>query len=167
MDVIEAGPQSVEGRGIEPSRFQRHLVPEPCLVFRVQTAIADAVDAHIPREMSKVLMRGLDRRLKKLQGNLKDPPELREAAAEKKLWSPSRRSQMEKEKKPARERASIIIRVRSGALTVTEGAERLEVSPKTYYEWEDRALQAMALASEDGSIWRCGSSFRMAILRIS
>jgi transposase len=58
---------------------------------------------------------------------------------------------MEKEKKLARERASIILRVRSGALTATEGAERLGVSRKTYYEWEDRALQAMALALENHS----------------
>ena len=56
---------------------------------------------------------------------------------------------MEKEKKLARERASIILQVRSGALTATEGAERLGISRKTYYEWEDRALQAMALALEN------------------
>jgi hypothetical protein len=31
------------------------------------------------------MMRGLDRRLKKLQGNLKVAPELREVAAEKKV----------------------------------------------------------------------------------
>jgi transposase len=58
---------------------------------------------------------------------------------------------MEKEKKLARDRAAIILRVRSGALTATEGAERLGVSRKTYYEWEDRALQAMALALENHS----------------
>jgi transposase-like protein len=56
---------------------------------------------------------------------------------------------MEKEKKLARERAAIILQVRSGALTVTEGAGRLGVSRKTYYEWEDRALQAMAQALEN------------------
>jgi len=56
---------------------------------------------------------------------------------------------MEKERKLARERASIILQVRSGALSATEGAERLGVSRKTYYEWEDRALQAMALALEN------------------
>ncbi len=56
---------------------------------------------------------------------------------------------MEKEKKLARERASIILQVRSGSLTATEGAERLGVSRKTYYEWEDRALEAMALALEN------------------
>ena len=56
---------------------------------------------------------------------------------------------MKQEKKLARERASIILQVRSGALTATEGAERLGVSRKTYYEWEDRALEAMALALEN------------------
>lgn len=58
---------------------------------------------------------------------------------------------MEKEKKLARERAAIILQVRSGALTVTEGAERLGISRKTYYEWEDRALKAMAQALENHS----------------
>jgi transposase-like protein len=58
---------------------------------------------------------------------------------------------MEKEKKLARERAAIILQVRSGALTVTEGAERLGVSRKTYYEWEDRALKAMAEVLENHS----------------
>jgi transposase-like protein len=56
---------------------------------------------------------------------------------------------MGKEKKLARERASIILQVRSGAITVTEGAARLGISRKTYYEWEDRALQAMSLALEN------------------
>ena len=55
----------------------------------------------------------------------------------------------EKEKKLARERAAIILEVRSGALTAAEGAERLGISRKTYYEWEDRALKAMALALEN------------------
>jgi transposase len=56
---------------------------------------------------------------------------------------------MEQERKLARERASVILQVRSGALTATEGAERLGISRKTYYEWEDRALEAMALALEN------------------
>jgi transposase len=58
---------------------------------------------------------------------------------------------MEKEKKVARERAAVILEVRSGKLTATEGAQRLQVSRKTYYEWEDRALQAMAQALENHS----------------
>jgi len=56
---------------------------------------------------------------------------------------------MEKEKKLARQRAAIILQVRSGALTATEGAERLGISRKTYYEWEDRALEAMTEALEN------------------
>ena len=56
---------------------------------------------------------------------------------------------MEKEKRLARERASIILQVRSGALSATAGAARLGISRKTYYEWEDRALQALALALEN------------------
>jgi len=44
--------------------------------------------------------------------------------------------------------ASIILQVRSGTLNSTEGAQRLGVWHKTYYEWEDRALKAMALALE-------------------
>ena len=56
---------------------------------------------------------------------------------------------MEQEKKHARERVAIILQVRSGAITAREGAERLGISRKTYYEWEDRALQAMALALEN------------------
>jgi len=58
---------------------------------------------------------------------------------------------MEEEKKLARERAAVILEVRSGKLTATEGAERFGVSRKTYYEWEDRALKAMALALENHS----------------
>lgn len=55
----------------------------------------------------------------------------------------------EREKVLARERALVILRVRSGALTAREGAKRLGVSRKTYYEWEQRALGAMALALEN------------------
>jgi transcriptional regulator with XRE-family HTH domain len=56
---------------------------------------------------------------------------------------------MEQERKDARERASIILQVRSGTLTATEGAERLGISRKTYYEWERLVLQAMARALEN------------------
>ena len=58
---------------------------------------------------------------------------------------------MEREKKVAQKRAAVILEVRSGKLTATEGARRLQVSRKTYYEWEDRALQAMAQALENHS----------------
>lgn len=59
---------------------------------------------------------------------------------------------MESEKRQqalARERALVILQVRSAALTAKEGAKRLGVSRKTYYEWEHRALGAMALALEN------------------
>ena len=58
---------------------------------------------------------------------------------------------MAEEKKLARERAAVILEVRSGKLTATEGAQRLGISRKTYYEWEDRALKAMAMALENHS----------------
>jgi len=49
----------------------------------------------------------------------------------------------------ARQRASIVFKVRSGQITAEEGARLLGVSRKTYYEWEGRALQAMTAAMED------------------
>ncbi len=55
----------------------------------------------------------------------------------------------EKQRKLARERALVILQVRSGALTAKEGAKRLGVSRKTYYEWEEKSLKAMALALEN------------------
>jgi transposase len=60
-----------------------------------------------------------------------------------------RRHEREKEQKLARERALVILQVRSGALTAKEGAKLLGVSRKTYYEWEDKSLKAMALALEN------------------
>ena len=54
-----------------------------------------------------------------------------------------------KEKELARERALVILKVRSGALTVKEGAKLLRISRKTYYEWEEKSLKAMALALEN------------------
>jgi len=56
---------------------------------------------------------------------------------------------MEQNKKLARERALVILQVRSGVLTAKEGAKLLEVSRKTYYEWEEKSLRAMALALEN------------------
>jgi transposase len=49
----------------------------------------------------------------------------------------------------ARKRAAVIFAVRSGQITAEEGARRLEVSRKTYYEWERRALEAVTEALED------------------
>jgi transposase len=57
----------------------------------------------------------------------------------------------EKEQKLARERAMVILQVHGGALTAKEGAKLLGVSRKTYYEWEEKSLKAMALALENRS----------------
>ena len=59
------------------------------------------------------------------------------------------RHKKEKEQKLARERALVILQVRSGALTAKGGAKLLGVSRKTYYEWEEKSLKAMALALEN------------------
>ena len=60
-----------------------------------------------------------------------------------------RRRKRKKEQEIARQRALVILQVRSGALTAKEGAERLGVSRKAYYEWEEKSLRAMALALEN------------------
>lgn len=54
-----------------------------------------------------------------------------------------------KDKDRARQRAAVVFAVRSGQITAEEGARRLGVSRKTYYEWESRALQAMTKAMKD------------------
>ena len=54
-----------------------------------------------------------------------------------------------KDMEQARRRSAVVFAVRSGQITVQEGARRLGVSRKTYYEWESRALQAMTEAMED------------------
>ena len=46
----------------------------------------------------------------------------------------------------ARQRAQLIMQVRSGLLSVREAARQLNVSRKTYYKWERRALAAMVEA---------------------
>jgi transposase len=56
---------------------------------------------------------------------------------------------MEQNQELARERALVILQVRSGAITAKEGAKLLGVSRKTYYEWEEKSLKAMALALEN------------------
>ena len=57
----------------------------------------------------------------------------------------------------ARKRAEVIFAVRSGQITAEEGARRLGVSRKTYYEWENRALEAMTGALEDRASGRPGT----------
>lgn len=51
----------------------------------------------------------------------------------------------------ARRRAEIIMKVRSGFMTATAGAALLGVSRKTYYKWENRALQGMLSELEQKS----------------
>ena len=60
-----------------------------------------------------------------------------------------RRHKKKKEQKLARERALVILQVRSGILTAKEGSQLLGVSRKTYYEWEEKSLKAMTLALEN------------------
>ena len=60
-----------------------------------------------------------------------------------------RRGKRDKEQELARQRALVILQVRSGLLTAKEGAKLLGVSRKTYYEWEEKSLKAMALALEN------------------
>jgi transposase len=61
------------------------------------------------------------------------------------------RHKKEKGQELARKRAMVILQVHGGALTAKEGAKLLGVSRKTYYEWEEKSLKAMALALENGS----------------
>jgi transposase len=60
-----------------------------------------------------------------------------------------RRHTKEKEQELARERAMVILQVHGGAITATEGAKLLGVSRKTYYEWEEKSLKAMAQVLEN------------------
>jgi transposase len=46
----------------------------------------------------------------------------------------------------ARQRARLIMQVRSGLLSAQEAARQLGISRKTYYKWERRALAAMVEA---------------------
>ena len=52
-------------------------------------------------------------------------------------------------KQEARARAAVIMKVRSGQLTVKAAAELLGVSRKTYYEWEAKGLGGMLQQLED------------------
>jgi transposase-like protein len=49
----------------------------------------------------------------------------------------------------ARQRAQVILQVRSGQITAKEGARQLGISRKTYYQWEKRALQGMIEGLEE------------------
>ena len=52
----------------------------------------------------------------------------------------------------ARQRAEMILKVRSGQATATDVAKKMGISRKTYYKWEGRALKGMvdALAELEG-----------------
>ena len=49
----------------------------------------------------------------------------------------------------ARQRAEVIFKVRSGQLTATAAAQALGISRQQYYQWEQRALQALLTSLED------------------
>lgn len=48
-----------------------------------------------------------------------------------------------KKDEAARQRAEMILRVRSGEISPTEAACRLGISRKAYYQWEKRGLEGM------------------------
>jgi transposase len=50
---------------------------------------------------------------------------------------------MSRQHAQARRRAELILKVRAGQMTASEAAKRLGVSRKTYYKWEQRALEGM------------------------
>jgi transposase len=60
-------------------------------------------------------------------------------------------------KQTARLRAEVIMKVRTGQLTVTAAAELLGISRKTYYEWESRGLGGMLRQLEDQTAGRPSS----------
>lgn len=49
----------------------------------------------------------------------------------------------------ARQRAELILKVRSGQMTAKDAAQTLGISRQQYYQWEQRALQALLKAVED------------------
>jgi transposase len=49
----------------------------------------------------------------------------------------------------ARQRAALILKVRSGQLTATAAAQALGISRQAYYQWERRGLKAMLTALEE------------------
>jgi transposase-like protein len=49
----------------------------------------------------------------------------------------------------SRQRAEIILQVRSGQITATDAARLLGISRKTYYQWEQRALSGMLAGLEN------------------
>jgi transposase len=56
----------------------------------------------------------------------------------------------------ARLRAELILEVHGGRISAKEAANKLNVSRKTYYKWERRALRAMVEALESRTAGRPG-----------
>jgi hypothetical protein len=61
---------------------------------------------------------------------------------------------MAAQEQKTQERLAVILQVLSGQLTAVQGAERLNISRKSYYEWQDRALTAMRDALTDRNAGR-------------
>jgi len=61
------------------------MAMQPRLQVERGVALSPRLAVLLEKKSQAGMMKGLDKRLKKLQGNLRVPPELREAAAEKKL----------------------------------------------------------------------------------
>jgi hypothetical protein len=57
--------------------------------------------------------------------------------------SPSTKLGTSRKETTARERATMIVQVQAGKMTVKEAAQMLEIAPKTYHQWEKRGLEAM------------------------
>ena len=49
----------------------------------------------------------------------------------------------------SRKRTEVILKVRSGEITTTEGAKQLGISRKSYYQWEKRGLEGMMKSLEE------------------
>ena len=56
-------------------------------------------------------------------------------------------------------RMNVIMRVLSGEITATQGAEELGVSRKTYYEWENRAISSLHKTLSDRPVGRPEKEF--------
>ena len=56
--------------------------------------------------------------------------------------------------KQARQRAEVILKVRSGRMTAAQGARLLRISRKSYYQWERRGLSGMLRQLADRPVGR-------------
>lgn len=62
--------------------------------------------------------------------------------------------QKEQVAEQARKRAEVIIQVQAGRMSASEAAMRLGVSRKTYYKWEQRALEGILEGLQEGKAGR-------------